>query len=377
MLTVITNTAPPEGLERPRRSERTERAQAKLQSMIDTAREQNGATLDRIFAEVPRDRLVPSNAVLFSTDRNRLTLELPDGPATLHPHALTQAATRPNVSIPLRYVDDLLAAGEWGTELVAQNLNELYRTAAPGRFLVRSVNGEVRGFLSDRYRRLDTAPIVEAMIAESGRRGAVIWSVHGLQTKWRIRLLLPDLFEPIPGEVVAYGLSFGNSDYGDGALHIASFILRVWCTNGAVGEDVMRQVHIGRKLTDDADYSQRTYRLDTATTVSAVRDLTRSVLSVDKVSRTMRRISDAASQEVDARKAIDSLRKRGALTKTESDEIAAHYNTADIEEMPAGPTRWRLSNAISLLARNRIRSGDERRGDELQELAGTVLEAAA
>jgi hypothetical protein len=177
--------------------------------------------------------------------------------------------------------------------------------------------------------------------------------------------------------VVAYGLSFGNSDYGDGALHMSAFLLRVWCMNGAVADEVFRQVHVGGRLADDISFSERTYRLDTMTTVSAVRDFTRSVLDTEKVTAYMTAIRDAAGEELDAKKAIAALRSKNLVTTAEAEAVSTSYNSADIIELPAGQNRWRLSNAISLIGRNRLKDGEERRGIELQELAGRVLAKAA
>jgi hypothetical protein len=357
-------------------AEREEKARVILQRKIDEAKSSTAAILDRIATEVPRDRIAPVSTLSFTTTDNRLQLTAGEETQEIHRHAIQQAASRGSVNIPSRFIDDLLTTDEWSRELLAHNLNETL-SHTQGRYLLRSVNNEVRGFLSDRFRRLDTAPIVEAMITEAGKRDAVVLSAHDLATKWRLRLLLPDLFEPVPGEVVAYGLSFGNSDYGDGALHMSAFLLRVWCMNGAVADEIFRQVHVGGRLADDIAFSKRTYRLDTMTTVSAVRDFTRNVLDVEKVTAYMTAIQDAAGEELDAKKAIAALRSRNLVTTTEAQAVAETYNSADIIELPAGQNRWRLSNAISLIGRNRLKEGEERRGIELQELAGRVLAKAA
>ena len=58
------------------------------------------------------------------------------------------------------YFTATLDAATWGAELAARNLNELLRNAVDPttRYLVRSVKGEARGWLSDRFRRLDCRP---------------------------------------------------------------------------------------------------------------------------------------------------------------------------------------------------------------------------
>ncbi len=34
---------------------------------------------------------------------------------------------------------------------------------------------------------------------------------------------MPEVYEPIPGEMVAYGLSLENSDFGNGALSVRAY----------------------------------------------------------------------------------------------------------------------------------------------------------
>jgi len=73
---------------------------------------------------------------------------------------------------------------------------------------------------------------------------------------------MPEVYEPVPGEVVAYGLFLENSDFGNGALSVRAFLLRIWCTNLAITQEEMRQVHLGKRLDESMIYSERTYGLD-------------------------------------------------------------------------------------------------------------------
>jgi len=41
----------------------------------------------------------------------------------------------------------------------------------------------------------------------------------------------------------------------------------------AIFAEAMRQIHLGKRLADDILYSQKTYELDTETTVSALSDI--------------------------------------------------------------------------------------------------------
>ncbi|HMH12634.1 MAG TPA: hypothetical protein VK578_05960 [Edaphobacter sp.] len=63
---------------------------------------------------------------------------------------------------------------------------------------------------------------------------------------------MPEVYEPVPGEMVAYGLSLENSDFGNGALSIRAYLLRIWCTNLAI-----TQALAGRPLSFGFQIAQR------------------------------------------------------------------------------------------------------------------------
>ena len=71
----------------------------------------------------------------------------------MHKHALNQAAER--AGIPETFVNRMLNR-PYGGELIVENLNTIFGKEEPARFLVRSVDTQVRGVLSDSYKRLDS-----------------------------------------------------------------------------------------------------------------------------------------------------------------------------------------------------------------------------
>jgi hypothetical protein len=172
--------------------------------------------------------------------------------------------------------------------------------------------------------------------------------------------------------MVAYGLSLENSDFGNGALSVRAYLLRIWCSNLAITQEEMRQVHLGKRLDESVLYSQRTYELDAETTVSALRDVIGAQLNADGLRRKMESVRLAHEQSVDGGAARDLLRK--TLLKAESEAVIEAYNSPDTLNLPAGNTTWRLSNAISWVAGN---TGDPERKLELMKFAGEVLPAAA
>ena len=182
---------------------------------------------------------------------------------------------------------------------------------------------------------------------------------------------MPEVYEPVPGEVVAFGLSLENSDFGNGALSLRAYLLRIWCTNLAITQEEMRQVHLGKRLDESMVYSQRTYELDAQTTVSALRDVIQKQLNAGQLQQQMDLIRQANGKTVDSTQARELLRK--ALQKNEADSVIEAYNSLDTVNMPAGNTIWRLSNAVSWVAG---KTEDAERKLEISKVAGQILNPA-
>jgi hypothetical protein len=181
-------------------------------------------------------------------------------------------------------------------------------------------------------------------------------------------MFLDMVFEPVPNEVMAFGVSLENSDYGDGALSLRAVLMRGWCTNLAMMEETLRKVHLGARLREDLQLSQRTYELDSETMASAVRDLVQKVLNPGSVNEYLSLIKQANDQKLDGWNVKDFLRKN--LTKGEGEAVIEKFNSADVELLPPGNTKWRMSNAISWLAGQ---TKDEHRQLEISKVAGLVI----
>ena len=119
-------------------------------------------------------------------------------------------------------------------------------------------------------------------------------------------------------------------------------------------------------------FSDRTYRLDTATQASKVRDLVRRNLSEESIAKLEGAVRKANEQQIDPRKVGERLRK--ALTKGEVEQVVQTFNSPDVENLPPGNTTWRLSNALSWVAG---KTSDAERKLDLMKLAGVVVTAAA
>lgn len=346
------------------------RARAILEKKISEGAASARGLVDRIYKQAPQDAIAKVDALRFGTDvpnAGGFHVAIGDKTQTIHRHALGQIAGRADV--PPSYLSELVEGNPWQREMAAEILNRSFFHGHKGeRALVRSIGDQVRGFLSDRYRRLDSRPLFEAFAGTCQELGAV--PVEGTVSDVRVAMkaLLPVVFEPIAGEALCLGVEWGNSDFGAARHSVRAFIYRLWCLNGATMEDSLSQVHLGGRLGDDIQFSQKTYELDTKTSVSALKDIVKSVLGEDKVRAQLEGIKVAHEKKVDWKRLRTTLAKK--LLASEIKAVEQSYQSEDVIMLPPGENMWRVSNAISWIAG---RTDDADRKLELQRLAGEVV----
>lgn len=360
-------------------------AKERLEGIIQSNLGSTAAVVERVMSEVPRDVVVPSSKLQYEvlgvspvtpTGRHAVpversvALQLHDERLTLHPHALQQVGEK--AGIPRPYVERLLAGAPWQTEILEHALNSTFRNL-PDRNLVRAVGSQARAVLSDKYKRLDSRQIIDTFVGEVQRGGAQPYSAHSNDVRVSIKAIVPVVhtvaLQKGGADFLAFGIEASNSDYGAGAFSIRSFFLRLVCLNGMTAEDAMRQVHLGRRLDDNVLFSERTYKLDTDATVSAMRDVVRGQLGVGRIDALVDRIRQADGEEV------DWARMKGRLTqvlgKDELRRVDESFRGEDVVNLPPGNTAWRAANAISWLANGKDMASDRRL--ELEKLSGAVL----
>lgn len=355
----------------------------KVQRMIENKQPGVQAAMIRLAAEgkIQQDYIAPIGVELKRADRHpvitfsgnaSVRMNMPEGEYRLHDNAIGQLADK--MGIPSRYLRGLAGGDKWQRQLAATVLNEHSGWTERSRVLIRTVGNEVRGVLSDSYRRLNSVDILTAFAQETGSQDAVIADAYMSDTKIWAEAILP---EPIliptrkNGDIMIYaGARFSTSDYGDGAVDMRAFLLNGICLNGMVRESVMKQVHLGSKLPDNLRLSEQTYELDTKTTVSAVRDLTRGLFDNDNLHRKALEIQIASETEVDFEHELSRLVKSGNLLKSDSENVEKILMRNDPEDGVEGaPTLWKLTQAITAHAREL----DPVRTRELHEISGALL----
>lgn len=347
--------------------------QNKLDAMIEGKKNLLEEVIDRIEDDARNlsDHIVPlgkdspvgyhANGV-FRADLNGKLLDI-------HNNALGQLCT--NYGVPSQYANKLVDT-EWGRGLLKNIFEEHNSNIARKRMLFRIIGDQVRGVLSDQYRRLDSRLIYGSFLKSARENGAVFVEACHTDVKSYMTVVYPQV-ECIPTEnngniYSVFGARIVNSDFGTSSLSVSNFQMNVVCLNGMVGERAMRAVHLGKRLSPDLNLSQRTYELDSRTMASAVRDITSNMLDQDTILNTARQIRKASEKIIDMDNAIKTLPKE--IYKSEVEGIRSILQAGDEDRGIVGkPTLWKLTSAITALS---AELGGERK-QELDSIAGKMI----
>lgn len=94
----------------------------------------------------------------------QVQMNMPEGNFNLHGNAISQISEK--MGIPAKYLRELSAGDAWQKQLCATILNEHSGWTGRTRVLIRAVGTEIRGVLSDSYRRLNSVDDVGQEIVE-------------------------------------------------------------------------------------------------------------------------------------------------------------------------------------------------------------------
>lgn len=161
----------------------------------------------------------------------------------MRPSMHDQLAVR--LEIPSAYYKRMKATQP---ELLTTNVNT-WLSASPNRYMVRTLDGDARALLSDRYRPLDNVDLAEAVLPKLMELGVNIESCQITESRLYLKAITPRITgEVTPGDIVQAGLVISNSEIGMGAIKIEPLMYRLICKNGAIiNEMATRKTHVGRR----------------------------------------------------------------------------------------------------------------------------------
>lgn len=293
-----------------------------------------GKTLVELATELERQStakkdFVASTSVLEMTDTGEIALESDtttnEFPVTDHAHS--QIAAR--LDIPAKYYNRMRSDAP---SLLAANVNEWFHSK-PERRMIRTLDGQARAFLSDRYRRLDHFDLAEAVLpilAEMGE-GIQIASTELTDSRMYIKVINQRLeLEVKPGDVVQAGIAISNSEIGLGALKVEPLIYRLICTNGMIAQDYSKKrYHVGRNAEEAETYElfrDETLKADDHAFFLKVQDTVRAAVDVAKFSTIVERMKSATEQKIEGNpvKAVEMVSQKFGFSQSESGGVLQH-----------------------------------------------------
>jgi hypothetical protein len=368
------------------------RMKNRLESIIATGRENMGSTYEDIAREhqirqdffastVGRGQVdtiqdwdiqpYPQNAKKISYDPIDFVKPVfaEHGTMKLTNHSYAQMVQR--FQIPSAYVDSLLELGE--ADLLKDNFKRMYERRMESGALIRSVGSTAKGWLSTSYKRFNSMPIMESFIGAVTEMGFMPVQAYNTDYRYFLGFVLPDVFEIGEREYVTYGVSMATGDYGSSALTLGLLVLRVQCTNLAIGSSILRKVHIGSRVDVNDErmhlmLSQETVTKDTDAMASYVRDITRA--SGDEIKALNGKVKQAVITPVDMKQELEGIKKK--FGKGLAEQVDTLWKQ-DIEDLPSGDNKWRLSNVLSLIANGKDVKADNKM--DLQKEACRIIES--
>lgn len=214
-----------------------------------------GRTLQEVAAELERqshskrDFIVDAGAIRVSDDASALSLLHADGDDLSERFGMTGLFHRQlgsALGIPSKYYDKMQRELP---SLLAWNVNGWLETR-DSRQTIRTLDGQARAFLSDRYRRIDNYEIASATLPVIGEmEGVRIESCEITENRMYLKAVNHRLeAEVVPGDVVQAGILISNSEVGLGSVSVMPLVYRLVCSNGLIVNDLgQKRYHIGRR----------------------------------------------------------------------------------------------------------------------------------
>lgn len=338
----------------------------------------NGRTLVELAHELTRQRASKKDFVLHPSRVRHETVEGGDTRLVIdHPEGgqfvVTELARRQlagKLNIPYPYFERMRSEQRG---LLDQNVNT-WLQCDEGHKMVRTLDGQARAFLSDRYRRLDNYELANAVIPILKTLPSMRFeSMELTATRMYMKVVVPPLaYTMQPGDIVQAGLVITNSEVGHGTLSVQRLLYRVRCSNGLiVPERALRKTHIGRALGSEDDaiqvYQEDTLQADDRAFFLKVRDVVQDVVAETSFLDAARKMQKTMGIRLsgDPVKSVEVLASRYDLNEGEHSGVLRHLvEGGDL-------SGYGLVNAVTHYSQE---VEDYDRATEFEEIGGRLIE---
>jgi hypothetical protein len=352
-----------------------------------------GKTLQELAMELTRiqnskrDYIVPVASMGMVHDENVTSLEFRDNGARFQPSKWAHQQIASYTDVPKQYYDRILSQNptlltscvNHGFQMAINNAL-IERKRSKGKHesrMIRTIDGSVRGFLSDRYRRLDSYDLFETVYPVIEDKGFSVTSSDITEKNFYLKVLTDKIQgEVIPGHVVQYGLMVSSSDVGAGSVKIEPLMFELVCKNGMVMEQSMRKYHIGKSDTGDSTrelLSDSTKELADKAFWAEVRDVLIGTMRQDEFDFSLNKLREAAKipiKNMDIPKVVELSMKSTGVSGEKTKGRIIEYLLSGAHGR--GMNLWSLANGFTYASQAEEADFDE--SVELDRAAGKLIE---
>lgn len=319
--------------------------------------------------ELKRDFIADTSKTTMQVQEDKtVVLELPDNHGTfpLLPIAHDQIGAR--TGIPAKYYDRMRAEAP---DLLATNVNAWFRKS-PEKRMVRTLGGDARAFLSNRYQRIENEQIAEAALPVLAELPKVqIVSSEVTDRRLYIHFVVPTIEGEVKkGDVVQVGGVIQNSEVGHGSVSVSGLIWRLICLNGMKTGDAFRRNHVGKQADDsEALWADDTRKADDKAVLLKVRDMVRAVVDETRFRAQLGKLQGLTDGRLtgDIEKAVEVL--SNTIGASEGERKGILHSLIRGNDLSA----WGVINAVTAQAHD---AGDYDRAVELEAIGGNLVELA-
>lgn len=323
-----------------------------------------------------QDMIVPSTMMQCQTDSAGDCMMTIKASGAAAPYGITTLARRQladKLKIPFAYFERMRLDQP---DLLDSNINT-WLQADPERRMIRTLDGQVRAVLSERYRRLDNFDLAENVLPILQQLPeARFESVELTETKMYIKVVTPRTrFEMAPGDVVQAGLVIMNSEVGHGTLSVQPLLYRLVCSNGLIAADSsLRKPHVGRIQQSEEEavtvFRDDTLAADDKAFFLKVRDVVEAAVSEASFLALAQKMQKTQGILLtgDPVRTVEVLANRYTLNEAERAGVLRHLiREGDL-------SGYGLVNAVTHYSQE---VDDYDRATEFEALGGKLLELAA
>lgn len=302
-------------------------------------------------------------------------------------HAHRQIADK--ADIPGAYYERMR---EKAPGLLAENVNH-WLPQTGRNYLVRTLDGNVRALLSDRFRLIDNIDLFFAGAKKAQQVGAEVSELELSETHFYMKLLHPEWRERIEyqkgqglighstdgidedgGDWLVPGVLMRNSEVGLGQFTGEFFIKRLSCMNGMTTDIQLAKRHVGGQHEVGVITSAQTRELMDRLIWSEIDDLVNAAFDREFFQRYVARLNDAAAEELGRpADAVAAVVQHYGMSDEDKQTILNEL-MAPSRGLDPGRTVWGMMNAITACAREKDDPEEEL---ALMRIGGRLLDDRA